>query len=65
MSVRTVQTCEQCGRSRELRKGDSPDAGGWRTLSTGSLEATLCADDVRDVVLAAREAAKGREASDA
>lgn len=43
-----TQTCEMCGKERDLPvysgqpKTPFPDSGGWRLLSHGSREATLC-----------------------
>lgn len=62
MSLMHIQTCERCGESRNLSRTDKdrPDTGGWRTLTSGSLEATFCNLCVRTLVVAAREAADKR-----
>mgnify|MGYP003341853347 CR=1 FL=1 len=60
MSLVRLQTCERCGKSRELAERDSADLGGWRTLTSGASEATLCNDCVRAVVTEARGAAEAR-----
>lgn len=63
--ISTMQTCENCGETRTLarrgpREVENPETGGWRTLNSGSLEATFCNNCVRAVVVAAREAAEAR-----
>lgn len=50
MSLQRIQECEPCGETRVLREHESPKTGGWRTLSAGSLEATMCNKCVRAVV---------------
>ena len=63
MSIRTVQTCEKCGASRDIPKHVSPDLSGWRTIRAGALEATFCNDCIRLIVNQALDAAKAREPS--
>lgn len=56
--IQRIQTCEQCGASRQLSDGrnpESPEIGGWRTLNNGSLEATFCAACVKQLVVAAKQ----------
>ena len=56
---RTVQTCDQCGWERDLRRSEKPEVGGWRTLNSGSKEATFCNMCIRrfvEVALAHKEA---------
>ena len=60
MSLRRVQVCEQCGATRDLKSSESPDNGGWRALSSGSLEATFCNHCVRVMVMRALAAAEAR-----
>lgn len=64
MSLRRIQTCEQCGAERELREDESADSDGWRTLGAGGLMATFCNACVRVLVTAAREAAEQRAGGD-
>lgn len=62
MTLRHIQTCEQCGTTRELKKNDGPDVGGWRTLNSGNQAATFCNDCVRTIVQTALAAADDRQA---
>lgn len=56
MSITVVQTCEMCGKKRDLpmasrqSRTPQPDSGGWRLLNSGSREATLCQNCVLAVV---------------
>ena len=49
MAITMIQSCEMCGKKRDLptgmgsdRNSPRPDSGGWRELSHGSIKATLC-----------------------
>lgn len=42
MTVRTMQDCNRCGRTRTLPSPDRAKDGGWRELNSGSRKATLC-----------------------
>lgn len=61
MALVRNQDCENCGAQRVLKEKESPDLGGWRTLTSGSLSATFCNKCVRDLVTAALEAAEARK----
>jgi len=50
MSIKRIQTCEMCGLSRGLSETESPDTSGWRTLSNGNREVTICNYDVAAIV---------------
>jgi hypothetical protein len=63
--LKTVQGCERCGRTREIKRTDKPETGGWRTLNSGSLEATFCNGCVRELVVEAQATAALREEEEA
>lgn len=66
MGIQMIQTCEMCGRKRDLPttsghpKTPQPDSGGWRSLSSGNQGATLCNHCVLIVVHHAIERAQAR-----
>lgn len=66
MSIKMTQTCEMCGRERDLPTTSArpskphPDSGGWRLLNVGAKEATLCSRCVSLVVEHALTRAEAR-----
>lgn len=68
MGIQMIQTCEMCGRKRDLPSNSGhprtpqPDSGGWRLLSYGRREATLCDKCIEILVTYALERAEARKA---
>lgn len=66
MSIKMTQTCEMCGKTRDLPTTSArpskphPDSGGWRLLNSGAREATLCDRCVHLVVTHALSRAEAR-----
>ena len=66
MAITVIQTCEMCGKKRDLpmasrqSRTPQPDSGGWRLLNNGSREATLCNGCVLIVVEHALSRASAR-----
>lgn len=66
MGIQMIQTCEMCGQKRNLPTNNGhprtpqPDCGGWRLLSHGAREATLCDKCILIVVHHAIERAQAR-----
>lgn len=42
MAIRRIQSCEMCGRERNLDEHQSTQSVGWRDLSFGNKSVTLC-----------------------
>lgn len=61
MSLRRIQTCEQCGAARDLGTEETAETGGWRTLNAGGMTATFCIACIRELVAAAIANAEARE----
>lgn len=67
MAILMKQSCETCGQTRDLpmalasRTLPSPDRGGWRQLSSGAREVTLCNSCIALIVLHAEERAAARK----
>lgn len=67
MSIKVTQTCELCGKERDLpmatrqSRTPAPDSGGWRLLSHGSREITACDSCVLLIVVHGQERASARK----
>jgi hypothetical protein len=62
VSLRTVQTCEMCGRTRSLSGTQTEEAAGWRKLRIPSNEATFCSFCLQTFVKYALSRAHSRAA---
>jgi hypothetical protein len=54
MGIKMTQTCEMCGRQREIKNELDQDNLGWRRLDDATGEATLCKECVKLIVSHAR-----------
>lgn len=61
MSLTIIQTCEMCGKTRELAKGESEDLSGWRKLGSGNKEVTCCDRCLNSIVVHAQTRAAARK----
>lgn len=61
MSLIIIQTCEMCGKRRELAKGESEDLRGWRKLTSGNQEVTCCDRCLHVIVVHAQNRAAARK----
>lgn len=61
MGIKRTQTCDNCGKERELKPTESPENGGWRELSARGDEVTFCPSCLITIVSNARQQATNRE----